>query len=163
MIKMLTLIVKRKMLQGQSRVAVESNALTSEAKEQEQRGKTTCFEFSIGSASSPAAKNLKHFICVFFFSIVYSNDLPLSNQPYYMVVHAKPVPNGRMQYSSFFYVPGDADWNSRADTHDPYTATHSGWQFLSTIEVGAAQGGTEWWMSSLYSAYFMQHIDIPVL
>lgn len=72
-----------------------------------------------------------------------------------MVVHARQAPNYRMQYSSFFYVPGDVDWESRADSHDPYTATPSGWQFLSTIEVGAAGGGDEWWMSSMYSKYFL--------
>jgi hypothetical protein len=56
-----------------------------------------------------------------------------------------------MQYSSFFYVPGDQKWDSStAEGAKTYTLTSPGWRFLSTIEVGT-DNTEQWYMSSLYS------------
>jgi hypothetical protein len=83
---------------------------------------------------------------------VYSDTLPILDDPYYMMTYARSVGEGtyRMQYSSFFYVPGTAEWDSSTSSGGTFTPTKPGWRFLSTIEVQAPDNG-QWWMSSLYS------------
>jgi hypothetical protein len=55
-----------------------------------------------------------------------------------------------MQYSTFFYVPGNKNWDSSATGGSPYTPTPPGWRFLSTIEVGT-DANEVWYMADLYS------------
>jgi hypothetical protein len=89
---------------------------------------------------------------MYFSSIVYSDNLPILDQPYYIVTWAKSVGAGtyRMQYSTFFYVPGTADWDAAKTETSAYTTRAPGWQFLSTIEVGT-DNNEQWYMSGLYS------------
>ena len=56
-----------------------------------------------------------------------------------------------MQYSTFFYVPGAADWDSSTSDHSHnFVPTPPGWRFLSNIEV-STDDQEQWWMSNLYS------------
>jgi hypothetical protein len=83
---------------------------------------------------------------------VYSDDLPVTEQPYYIVTWARSVGAGtyRMQYSTFFFVPGTQDWDSSNADNGSYTPTPPGWRFLSTIEVGT-DANEVWYMADLYS------------
>ena len=83
-------------------------------------------------------------------SIVYSDDLPITNTPYYMVTRAKHVGPYRMQYSAYFYVPGQDAWGSSNRDGAPYSNTRPGWRFLSTIEVGT-DADEQWHMSNMNS------------
>ena len=83
-------------------------------------------------------------------SIVYSDDLPVVGQPYYMVTHAQKVGPFRMQYSAYFYVPGAAAWGSAPLDGTAYAATPPGWRFLSRIEVGT-DAQERWRMANMHS------------
>ena len=52
-------------------------------------------------------------------SIVYSDNLPLLDDPYYIMTYARSLGEGtyRMQYSSFFFVPGNIDWDASNSAH----------------------------------------------
>lgn len=83
-------------------------------------------------------------------SIVYSDDLPVTERPYYMVTHAKRVGPFRMQYSAYFYVPGKESWGSSNSEGAPYSNTNPGWRFLSRIEVNT-DAHEQWYMSDMSS------------
>lgn len=83
-------------------------------------------------------------------SIIYSGDVPLTEQPYYMVVHAKHAGRYRMQYSAYFYIPDKKSWGSSEHERGPYIGTSPGWRFLSRIEVGT-DAQEQWHIRNLYS------------
>lgn len=90
-------------------------------------------------------------------SIVYSDNLPLLDDPYYIMTYARSLGEGtyRMQYSSFFFVPGNIDWDASNSAHSRnFVKTPPGWRFLSTIEVGTDsndESGEQWWISHAHS------------